>query len=89
MRSNLELPGNLQLDMNFRHVGRIANQDVPAYGELDVRLAWRARPDLELSVVGQNLLHAHHTETGVASINPVNTRKDAERSIYGKVSWNF
>lgn len=89
LRSSLELPGNTQLDANFRHVSRIANQDVPAYGELDVRLAWRARPNLEFSVVGQNLLHAHHAEFGTTSTNLVNTRKEVERSWYGKASWNF
>lgn len=89
LRSSLELPGNLQLDANLRHVSQIANQSVPAYSELDVRLAWRARSNLELSVVGQNLLHDHHAEFGTPSANPVNTRKEVERSVYGKLSWNF
>jgi iron complex outermembrane receptor protein len=89
LRSSLQLPHNLQLDGNFRHVSRIANQDVPGYGELEVRIAWRARSNVELSLVGQNLLHAQHTELGTVSTNLINTRKDAERSIYGKVSWIF
>jgi len=89
LRSALTLPANTQLDMNFRHVSQIANQNVPGYGEMDVRLGWRARSNLELSLVGQNLLHAHHAEAGVVSTNLVNTRKEAERSIYGKVLWSF
>ena len=32
---------------------------VPSYDELDVRLAWRPIPPLELSVVGQNLFSTH------------------------------
>jgi iron complex outermembrane receptor protein len=65
-------------------VGPIANQSVPAYGELDGRLAWQARPALECSIVGQNLLHARHSEFGV----PV-TRKEAVRGVYGKLVWRF
>src|SRR2546422_5434145 len=42
----------------------IDNQKVPAYSELDVRLAWQATPKLEFSIVGQNLLHDHHAEFG-------------------------
>ena len=89
LRSSLQLPGNLQLDANFRHVSHIANQDVPGYGELDIRLGWRARPNLELSLVGHNLLHAQHAEFGTASANLVNTRKEVERSVYGKLLWSF
>lgn len=89
LRSSLDLRGNLQLDANFRHVSQIANQNVPAYGELDVRLAWRARPNLEFSVVGQNLLHSQHAEFGTNSANLVSTRKEIERSLYGKMSWDF
>jgi iron complex outermembrane receptor protein len=89
LRSALTLSRSTQLDVNYRHVGQIANQRVPAYGELDVRLAWRARPNVEVSVVGQNLLHAQHAESGTVSTSLVNTRKEVERSIYGKVSWSF
>lgn len=89
LRSSLDLPGNCQLDANFRHVSQIANQGVSAYGELDLRVAWRARPNLELALVGQNLLHAQHAEFGAISANPVNTRKEIERGLYGKVSWSF
>jgi iron complex outermembrane receptor protein len=65
-------------------VGQIANQTVPAYGELDGHLAWQATPALEWSIGGQNLLHAHHAEFG-----PPVTRKEARRGIYGKLAWRF
>ena len=62
----------------------IANQNVPAYAELDMRLAWMPVPRLEISVVGQNLLHDHHAEFGALT-----SRQEIERSVYGKVSWSF
>jgi iron complex outermembrane receptor protein len=84
LRQSLDLPAHLQFDIGFRYVGRIANQTIPAYAELDGRLAWQATPAVECSIVGQNLLHAHHAEFG-----PPATRKEAERGVYGKLVWGF
>jgi iron complex outermembrane receptor protein len=51
---------------------------------LDERFGWEPTPDLELSVVGQNLLHDRHPEFG-----PSSTRKEIERGVYGKVVWRY
>ena len=84
LRSSWDLPGHLEFDTGFRYVSQIANQGVPAYAELDVRLAWRPTPKLEFSIVGQNLLHDHHPEFGALP-----SRQEIERSVYGKVTWRF
>jgi iron complex outermembrane receptor protein len=84
LRSSLDLPGHWELDAAFRYVSRIENQQVPAYGELDVRLGWRPRPELEFSIVGQNLLHDHHAEFGNVAM-----RREIERGVYGTVLWRF
>jgi iron complex outermembrane recepter protein len=84
LRSSLDLPAGLQFDATFRRVSRIANQAVPAYGEMDLRLAWQAASKLEVSVTGQNLLHAHHPEFGAET-----GRREIERSVYGKITWGF
>jgi len=84
LRSSVDLPRHIEFDAAFRFVGSIANQTVPAYSELDVRWAWRPNPRLEVSVVGQNLLHDRHAEFG----SP-NTRQEIERSVFGKVTWRY
>jgi iron complex outermembrane recepter protein len=84
LRSSLDLPRHFEFDSTFRFVSLIANQRVPAYGELDLRLAWQPNPSLEFSLVGQNLLHNRHIEFG----SP-NARQAIERSVYGKVVWRF
>ena len=54
-----------------------------AYSELDVRLAWQASEQLELALVGQNLLHDHHLEFGA----PSDARRDrAQRVRKGDVA---
>jgi iron complex outermembrane receptor protein len=84
LRSSLDLPRHVQLDTSFRYVGRITNQGVPAYGEMDVRIAVQPVGQVELSLVGQNLLHAHHPEFGALAI-----RQEIERAVYGKAIWRF
>ncbi|MBI3851822.1 MAG: TonB-dependent receptor [Verrucomicrobia bacterium] len=84
VRSSWDLPGHLEFDAGFRYVSQIENQKVPAYEELEARLAWRPIPKLELSIVGQNLLHNHHPEFGALA-----SRQEIERSVYGKVTWRF
>jgi iron complex outermembrane receptor protein len=84
LRSSWDLPRHLTVDATARYVSQIALRDVPAYSELDLRLAWHATPMLELSVTGQNLLHAHHAEFGVAA-----PRRHVERSLYAQLEWRF
>jgi iron complex outermembrane receptor protein len=84
LQSSLDLSNHWEFDTDFRYIASIANQSVPAYGEMDVRLGWQPLPQWELSVVGQNLLHNHHPEFGTAT-----TRQEIERSVYGKAVWRY
>ena len=83
-RIAFDLGQRVELDLLPRWIGEVASQDVPAYAELDVRLGWLPRPHLELSLVGQNLLHDRHPEFG-----PPATRREIERGAYGKLAWRF
>jgi len=86
LRSLLDLPRDLQFDAVFRYVSRVENPAVatPGYSELDLRLGWLATENLELSIVGQNLLHDQHGELGVEA-----ARSEMERSAYAKISWRY
>jgi iron complex outermembrane receptor protein len=64
LRSSHDLARDLQADLSLRYVGSLPDPAVPAYHELDARLAWQARPDLELALAGRNLLHRAHVEFG-------------------------
>jgi iron complex outermembrane receptor protein len=65
-------------------VGEIANQQLPDYTELDARLTWSPIAQLDLSLVGQNLLHRRHAEFGTPA-----TRRGIERGLQGAVEWHF
>jgi iron complex outermembrane receptor protein len=91
IRSAMNLPWRVDFDVALRWVDALLTNSgptpgiVPSYFEMDSRLAWRTVKGLELSVVGQNLLHAHHVEYGF----PSPTTVQIQRSVYGKIAWRF
>ena len=91
LRSSMDLPQNVQFDLEGRYIESLTINSaatpgqVPAYMELNARLAWHPTKNLELSVVGQNLLHDYHVEYGY----PDSTQEAIQRSVYGKITWRF
>ena len=84
LRSSLDLPARIELDVSVRYVGSLPNPGVPAYTAVDARLGWHARPDVELSVIAQNLFDPGHPEFGVPG-----TRSDIVRAVYTQILWHF
>jgi iron complex outermembrane receptor protein len=82
-RSWLDLPANLQFDTTLRYVDDLPSQNVRSYVALDARLGWRPTKNLELSVVGQNLLDNRHLEFSST------LRTEIQRGIYGKLTWRY
>lgn len=68
LRSSHDLSAYLQADVALRHVGKLPSPAVPAYTELDVRLAWQPLDHVEVALAGQNLLRAGHVEFGAAGV---------------------
>ena len=69
----------IELDGWLRYVDELPSPAVDSYTELDLRLGWHATEALELSLAGQNLLHASHAEFGPATA----FREEVERGWYG------
>ena len=84
--SSVDLPAHLGLSAWFRAIDDINNQLVPAYAELNVTLTWQPTAKLDLSLVGENLLHDQHREFAAAT-SP--SRRDIQRGVYGAVAWHF
>src|SRR5579862_8595838 len=82
IRSSWDLPAHFQFDLIGRYVDwLLLTPNVPGYITLDARLAWKPCKNIELSVVGQNLLDNHHPEVSAAS--PV----EIERSVFAKAAY--
>ena len=87
LRSLLDLAPGRQFDLWLRHVASIARGDIPAYTELDARYGWQARNNLDLSLVGQNLLHSRHREYFEDLVH--SPQLQVQRSIYVQARWRF
>jgi iron complex outermembrane receptor protein len=87
IRSLLELGWNIQFDSTLRYVDALPAPNIPSYLTLDLRLAWSPRKDLEVVVVGQNLLDDRHPEFAPTFIGT--QRTEVERSVYGMVVWRY
>ena len=96
-RSLINPIDNIDLDFWFRYTGNAtaikptvgfasASQAIKDYFTFDIRLAWRPKPGLELSLTGQNLFADKHLEyTDEISALPT----VIPRSVYGKISLEF
>jgi iron complex outermembrane receptor protein len=84
LRSSFDLPARTEFDLLLRRVAALSNPTVPSYTALGARLGWKPRPDLELSVTGQNLTGSGHAEFS----DPV-TRSEFARSVFFKLLTRF
>jgi iron complex outermembrane receptor protein len=95
IRSLLNLPWNIQFDSTLRYVDVLpaanvpvqSTPKVPSYVTLDLRLAWFPRKDVEVAVVGRNLLDDRHPEFAPTFIGTQKT--EVERSVYAMVVWRY
>ncbi len=90
--SRMNLPEHIQFDNsiyyndNLRGWNGYSPTPVQSYIKFDSRIGWKPYNNLELSLVGQNLLHDRRQEF-VSPLFSVNS--DIGRVIYGKVAYNF
>lgn len=87
LRSRMDLPNNIELDGAIRYVDVLPALNVKSYMTMDLRLAWRPRPNVEISVTGQSLFDDRHLEFAPTTI--ATQKAEVERAVYGKVTWSF
>ena len=85
LRSYLNLPHNLEFDTAFYYVSRNSVRDILNYSRVDLRLGWKPTKNIELSLVGQNILDDSHLELNEL----LEADTETERSFYFKATYNF
>ncbi|WP_333876765.1 TonB-dependent receptor plug domain-containing protein [Methylobacter sp.] len=81
LRSSFDILNNLELDFWLRYVGKLADvneKQVGDYTSLNLRLAYRPVRNLELSLVGDNLIEQH------IEFNPDLQLGDYERTVLAR-----
>jgi iron complex outermembrane receptor protein len=86
LRSSWDWGSNVQFDLIGRYVDKITYFDIPKYFEMDAVLSWRAAPNLEFSLVGQNLLQPHHLEYEDIQMGMHST--EVVRGVYGAMTFS-
>lgn len=87
LRPMFDLPSRQRFDFWLRYVDRLGYGAVPSHVTLDVSYAWRLRKDLEIALVGQNLLDDRHPEFRSNFVSaPV---LQVQRAAYVKIKWQY
>jgi iron complex outermembrane receptor protein len=83
LRSSMDLGHHVSLETDFRYQDALPNPSVPAFVELNTRVAWDISRRVQVSLAGFNLLHDHHQELPAAEANAV------PRSVYAALRLRF
>ncbi len=83
LQSLVDLPRGMEVNVVYRKVGGLPSQDAPAYDTADLGFTWDGSARWSFSVVGRNLLDAHHKEFGSDGGSDVEVR----RSYYARVTF--
>ncbi len=81
------LPYDVKLDLSGRYIGKIVGLNIPEYAEMDARLSYVPLKDIEISLIGKNLLHDGHRE--VENNLVYGTGKELERTIFVQLRADF
>jgi iron complex outermembrane receptor protein len=87
IHSRMDLPGKVALDTGLRYVDALPSLNVSSYLVAEARIAWRPHKNVELAVVGRNLLDSQHSEFRSTILKAPGT--EVQHSVYGSVLWKF
>ncbi|MDP2003133.1 MAG: TonB-dependent receptor [Desulfurivibrionaceae bacterium] len=87
LRSMMNLRSGITLDTWLRYVDTLPTYGIDSYVALDARVAWQVNPQVELSLVGRNLLDNAQPEFGYLFINTIPS--EIERSVYAQARMTF
>jgi iron complex outermembrane receptor protein len=83
LQSSMDLGPSVTWDAVLRYQSALPDPRVAAYTELNSRLAWNISRELQVAIIGRNLLHDHHQEFMAPQANAV------PRSVFAELRWRF
>ncbi len=95
LQTTININQGLKLNLWTRYVSALKaakklkpadDQQVDEYLTMDANLIWNATPNLELMLVGRNLLDSSHLEYVSEFATP---QTEIERSVYAKLTYHF
>ena len=89
LRSSFNITSDVAFDLNLRRIAALPDPAVPAYTELGGRIGWKVTKSLEVSLTGDNLLHAHHAEFYPSAVTATTPIVEVGRSYFFNTTWRF
>lgn len=89
LRSQWDLFERVELDLWIRYVDNLPTLNVDSYTTLDAKIAWKPTDNMEISLVGQNLIDNKHIEFKENSAFIPGGGNEVERSVYFQVTLHF
>ncbi len=87
VQARFNLTSSVELDGVLRFVDRLPRSDVDSYIQADIRLGWFVRKDVELELIGRNLLEQANQEFApLVFQTPIS---QVERSVFARVNFTF
>jgi iron complex outermembrane receptor protein len=83
LTSSMDFGRGLSMETSLRYVSSLPNPSLPGYYELGARVGWKVSHNLELALVGSNLLHARHLEY------PAPDGEEILRSVMAQAQWSL
>lgn len=87
LQSSWDLGCDVEFDVMTRYVDNVPTHDIPSYIALDFRLGWRPTGNLELAVIGRNLLENERPEFVREFVQ--SPLSGPQRSVYGMATWRY
>jgi iron complex outermembrane recepter protein len=87
LMSSWNLCERWELDLITRYSDHLPSRNVDSYIGLDVRVGFSPIENLNLSVVGQNLLRSHHTQ--FRETNGLPSPSEVRRGVFSQIDWRF
>jgi iron complex outermembrane recepter protein len=89
VRSYLNLPYDLELDLGVYYVDELRAQSIPDYTRFDLRLGWAPVSNIDVSLIVQNLQDSEHLEFKEGEGASLFQNTLVQRSIFGKLTFKF
>ena len=87
LRSTTSLSRGVEFDLWLRHVDSLPAFSVPSYTSVDARLGWKINRNLDVALIGQNLLDSRRSEFVPDFVGTATYQ--VPRGAYVKVDWKF
>ncbi|BBL70872.1 TonB-dependent receptor plug domain-containing protein [Methylogaea oryzae] len=85
--SSHNLAKDLSADAILRYVDEVPGRNIGSYVTMDLRFSWQASKNIELAVVGRNLLDGRHPEFSDSALTT--PLAQIQRSVYGQINLRY